>query len=133
MHYESGRIFNLADIHKASRMSYRRAKGDRSATPSVAQQHGRPPLIPEAPQQSNRDHTVVRFRRRDARTGGSVEPRSASEKHQSNIVFLLSLAKYESGGRDDDYRRRMIANGLAFMVTVALIATGVWLASNLHD
>jgi hypothetical protein len=45
----------------------------------------------------------------------------------------LSLAKYESDGEEDDYQHRMLANVLAFIVTVALIATGVWLASNLHD
>jgi hypothetical protein len=88
-------------------------------------------LIPETHQPSNRDHIVVRFRRRHTHTGESVQPRGPT--HEANIVFLLSLAKYESDGRDDDYRRRMIENGLAFMVTVALIAAGVWLASNLHD
>jgi hypothetical protein len=50
-----------------------------------------------------------------------------------NIVSLLSLAKYESDNEEDDYRRRAIENGLAFAISLVLIATGVWLASNLHD
>jgi hypothetical protein len=90
-------------------------------------------LIPETHQPSNRDHIVVRFRRRHTHTGEPVQPRDPTQEHEPNIVFLLSLAKYESDVRHDDYRRRMIENGLAFMVTVALIAAGVWLASNLHD
>jgi hypothetical protein len=52
-------------------------------------------------------------------------------KHEPNIVLLLSLAKYE---RDEvDYHHRMITNGLAIVITVALMATGVWLASTLHE
>ena len=49
-----------------------------------------------------------------------------------DISSLLSLAKYERAS-EDDYGQRMIVNGLALVVTVALIATGVLLASNLHD
>jgi hypothetical protein len=46
-------------------------------------------------------------------------------------VLLLGLAKYE---RDEvDYHHRMITNGLAIVITVALMATGVWLASTLHE
>jgi hypothetical protein len=84
-------------------------------------------------QPANRDHSVVRFRRRHVQSGESAKSRRADQKHEQNIVFLLSLAKYESDGEEDDYRHRMIVNGLAFVVTVGLIATGVWLASNLHD
>jgi hypothetical protein len=43
----------------------------------------------------------------------------------------LSLAKYERDSHEGDYRQRMIMNGLAFHVTVALIAIGVWLAANI--
>jgi hypothetical protein len=44
----------------------------------------------------------------------------------------LRLAKYERDGQEDDYRHRMTKNVLAFFVTVVLIATGVWLAANIH-
>ena len=92
-------------------------------------QHGRPHLHSKTRQPNQ---TVVRFTRRHAQSGASTE-RSVVQNHEPNIVFLLSLAKYERDGEEDDYRHRMIENGLAFMVTIALIATGVWLASNLHD
>jgi hypothetical protein len=95
-------------------------------------QHERSHLLSKTRQPSNRDHTVVRFRRRHAAPAESAK-RSVVRDREPNIVFLLSLAKYESDGEEDDYRRRMIENGLAFVVTIALIATGVWLASNLHD
>jgi hypothetical protein len=45
--------------------------------------------------------------------------------------LLLSLAKYERAAQEDKYRERMILNGLVFVVTAALIAIGVWLASNI--
>jgi hypothetical protein len=55
-----------------------------------------------------------------------------SQKSGADISSLLSLAKYECAN-EDHYRQRMIVNGLTLVVTVALIATGVLLASNLHD
>jgi hypothetical protein len=51
---------------------------------------------------------------------------------RSDISSLLSLAKYERGS-EDDYRQRMIVNGLALVAIVALIATGVLLVINLHN
>ena len=46
------------------------------------------------------------------------------------------VAKLEPRGiqredREDDYRHRMVANFIAFIVTMALIAGGVWLAANI--
>lgn len=40
------------------------------------------------------------------------------------------LKKYESApdGEPDDYRHRMIMNGLGLLVTVFLIVVGVWIA-----
>ena len=63
---------------------------------------------------------------------GPVRLRGLSQKSGADIRSLLSVAKYE-GASEDDYGQRMIVNGLALVVTVALIATGVLLASNLHD
>jgi hypothetical protein len=88
-------------------------------------------VIPETRQPSNPDHTVVRYQRSHAKTVESAKSYGPAQKHEPNIVLLLSFAKYE---RDEvDYHHRMIVNGLAFVVTVALMATGVWLASNLHE
>ena len=63
---------------------------------------------------------------------GPVRLRRLSRKSGADIRSLLSLAKYERAS-EDDYGQRMIVNGLALVVTVAPIATGVLLASNLHD
>jgi hypothetical protein len=42
---------------------------------------------------------------------------------------VQSIGKYEqSGDEPDDYRHRMIMNGLALAVTVVLIAVGLWIA-----
>ena len=83
-------------------------------------------------QSSNDGHSVVPFRRRHRISDVPVKLRRPAHKTEADIRSLLSLAKYERGS-EDDYRQRMIINGLAFVVTAALIAAGVWLASNLHD
>jgi hypothetical protein len=88
-------------------------------------------LIPR--QSSNGGHSVVPFRRRRRTANGSAGPRELNLKQGANVTVLLSLAKYESDGEEDDHRHRMLDNVLAFVVTFALIAIGVWLASNLHD
>jgi hypothetical protein len=87
-------------------------------------QHGRPYVIPKTRQPSNQEHAVVCFRRRHTKTVESAKSRWPVQKHKPNIVLLLSFAKYERG--EVDYHHRLIANGLAFAVTVALMATGVW-------
>lgn len=88
-------------------------------------------MILKARQPSNRDLIVVRFRSRHPQTSESPRPHGDSKKREPNILLLLSLAKYESD--EVNYDHRMIVNGLAFAVSVALIATGAWLASNLHE
>jgi hypothetical protein len=93
----------------------------------------RPDLTLNPRQSSNEGHSVVPFRRRRRTTNGSARPREINLKQGANVTVLLSLAKYESDDEEDHYRHRMLANVLAFIVTVALIAIGVWLASNLHD
>jgi hypothetical protein len=90
-------------------------------------------VIPKTRQPGDQDPTVVRFRRRQVEPGESAKPRRTVQKNEPNIVLLLSLAKYESDDREVDYHHRMIENGLAFVVTVALMAMGVWLASSLHE
>jgi hypothetical protein len=85
-----------------------------------------------APQPSDDDHRVVRFRPRRAKVDRTIKRRERSLDRDPNISSVLSLAKYDCHGQEDDYRHRMIMNGLAFIVTVALIAIGVWLAANIH-
>jgi hypothetical protein len=44
-----------------------------------------------------------------------------------------SLAKYEGGAAEDNYRHRMAVNVAGFVFTVALAAAGVWLAVTIAD
>lgn len=47
--------------------------------------------------------------------------------------LLLSFAKFERDGLEDDYRHRMIMNALALIVAVILIVIGVWMMINIDD
>jgi hypothetical protein len=88
-------------------------------------------VIAKTHQPSDQHHTVVSFRGTHTKIDACADLRGPIQKHEPNIVLLLSLAKYE---RDEvDYHHRMITNGLAIGVTVALMAMGVWLASTLHE
>jgi hypothetical protein len=89
-------------------------------------------VILAARQSRDEKRHVVGFRRRHAKADASGRPRGHVQEGDINVSSLLSLAKYECDGQVDEYRHRMIMNGLAFVVTVALIAAGVWLASNLR-
>jgi hypothetical protein len=83
-------------------------------------------VIAKTHQPSDQHHTVVRFRGTHSKLNECAGSHGPIQKHEPNIVLLLSLAKYE---RDEvDYHHRMITNGLAIVVTVALMAMGVWLA-----
>lgn len=73
---------------------------------------------------------VVRIRPRRAKADGTARWRPIHDG-DPNISLILSLAKYERDAQEDDCRGRMILNGLAFVVTAALIAIGLWLASNI--
>jgi len=88
-----------------------------------------------ARQSGDDDHRVTHFRPRRAKADGMARWRGPIRDRNPNISSVLSLAKYERDGQEncqeDDYRQRMIMNGLAFLVTIALIAIGVWLAANI--
>jgi hypothetical protein len=62
---------------------------------------------------------IVRFRhRRSAELpGGAPSPDD--------------LAKYQHTGADDDYRHRMLVNGVAFVFIVLLIGAGLWIADTM--
>jgi hypothetical protein len=69
----------------------------------------------------------------DHRVVGRRHGREPTHGCGPDISSALSLAKYERDQHEDDYRHRMMLNGLAFAVTIALIASGVWLAANIHE
>jgi hypothetical protein len=71
----------------------------------------RPPSEPEG--------RILPFRRRGALFGRKRPPAPP----------LSDLAQYERRPDEpDDYRHRMLMNGLALMATVALVAAGIWIA-----
>jgi hypothetical protein len=43
------------------------------------------------------------------------------------------LSRYEQVDDRDDYRHRMIANGLALVVCVVLVCAGLWIADTMAD
>jgi hypothetical protein len=83
-----------------------------------------------APSSSDGNHRVVRFLP-CTKAGRRGERRDASRECDVNTLLIRSFAKYERQSQEDDYRHRMIVNGLAFALTIALTMIGVWLAVNI--
>jgi hypothetical protein len=46
---------------------------------------------------------------------------------------IEDIGKYERGGREDDYRHRMLMNVLGFLTCAVLIAAGVWIANAIAE
>jgi len=46
---------------------------------------------------------------------------------------IEDIGKYERGGREDDYRHRMLMNVLGFLTCAVLIAAGVWIATAIAE
>ncbi len=80
---------------------------------------------------SDDDRRLVRSQPRRAKADAPAQGRVRRDDRGSNILLFESFSAYEREGRDDDYRHRMVANFIAFVVTMALIAGGVWLAANI--
>ena len=72
---------------------------------------------------SDPDHRVLKFRPRGSLFVRNPPPPSPVE----------DLGKYERAEPDapDDYRHRMIVNGAAVVVTVLLVAGGIWIANSM--
>jgi hypothetical protein len=70
---------------------------------------------------------VVQFRPRRERRG--LARSFLSNAHRTPVE---DLSKYERRG-EDDYRHRMIVNAFAFVATILLIGTAVWLADAMAD
>jgi hypothetical protein len=85
------------------------------------------------PQSGDDDHRILSFRPRRTEITGTARQRGSTHDRDPGISLILNLAKFEIPNREDDYRHRMIVNGLAFAVLLALILIGVWLAANIHD
>ena len=70
------------------------------------------------PSHSDDGSRVIGFRRRQP----VVNSRAPSSPPVDD------LTKYARGENPDDYRHRMIMNGLAFAATIVLIVAGIWIA-----
>jgi hypothetical protein len=46
---------------------------------------------------------------------------------------IEDIGKYERGGREDDYRHRMLMNVLGFLTCAVLVAAGVWIANAIAE
>jgi hypothetical protein len=90
-------------------------------------------VFPAAPRLSDDYDHVVLFRPQRAKVDGSAKWRPLQRDCDPDALLIEKLAKYERDDREDNYRQRMLLNGLGFVVTVTLIAIGVWLITNIHD
>ena len=55
-------------------------------------------------------------------------PRTRAPIRDPNRPSVDDLSKYAQAG-DDDYRHRMLMNGIAMLVAVLLVGCGIWLTS----
>jgi hypothetical protein len=86
-------------------------------------------FITAMPPSSGDNHRVVSFPSAKVRkTDSWREPTNHGEPG-----LLLSLAKFERDGREEDYPHRMIMNALAFIVIIIMTVIGVWLMININD
>jgi hypothetical protein len=80
---------------------------------------------------SDGDHQVIPFRPRNVSTGGPQGWHLSPNDARPDVPE--DLAKFERGEGDDDYRHRMLMNLAAFIVTIVLATSGVWLAITLAE
>lgn len=78
--------------------------------------------MPDHPTSATGDRVV------NIRTGRRHQP--AAEGPQAPVPSD-DLGQYARGERPDDFRHRMIVNGVAFLFVAALVIAGVWLADTL--
>ncbi|MBV8840430.1 MAG: hypothetical protein JO000_28160 [Alphaproteobacteria bacterium] len=69
----------------------------------------------------------------DEGTGRVVPLRPVRRVGLAGRPAIEDIGKYESGGREDDYRHRMLMNVLGFLTCVILVAAGVWIANSIAE
>ena len=69
---------------------------------------------------------ILRFQRRGARP---IPPHHAPE----DDTPVEGLDKYASTGEPDNYRQRMINNGLGLAACIVLVIIGVWIANTMAE
>jgi hypothetical protein len=84
-------------------------------------------------QSTDDDHRVVPFRPRAGATADARGWFSRKPDATPSAPPVEDLAKYEGGGREDDYRHRMMVNLAALIFTLLLATAGAWLAVKVAD
>jgi hypothetical protein len=71
----------------------------------------------------------------DEETGRVVQlrPRLERRADRPGRPAIEDIGQYERGGRDDDYRHRMLMNVLGFITCAVLVAVGVWIANSIAE
>ena len=64
---------------------------------------------------------------------GRVVPLRPRLLRRKNRPAIEDIGKYEHGGREDDYRHRMLMNVLGFLTCAILVAAGVWIANAIAE
>lgn len=78
-----------------------------------------------APRPEDERGRILRFPRRGPNARGAPQsPPNAP---------VEDLGKYAHSDEPDDYRQRMINNGLAFLFCIALVGIGIWLATSIAE
>ena len=70
---------------------------------------------------------ILRFQRRGS--ARPIPPRAA----QQDDTPVEGLGKYASTGEPDNYRQRMINNGLGLAACIVLVIIGVWIANTMAE
>jgi len=78
---------------------------------------------------SSEGNRVVPFRPGHPRAGNDNRPAGPSPPSPPDIGDLTRFER--SGDGQDDYRHRMIVNGLVFILCVFLVLAGIWLATKM--
>src|SRR5437667_6934455 len=91
------------------------------------------PMTTEQEPEGQQEHRVLQFRPR-------LGPRPPHQRHDfvapqdDDRREAYDLSRYEQDRpAQDDFHHRMLANPAAFVLTVALIAIGVWLAMSIAE
>jgi hypothetical protein len=75
---------------------------------------------------------VVRFTLRAPRAGTGRRVGDAAAGTTRDGPPVDDIGRYERAG-EDDYRHRMIMNGLALVICLLLAGSGVWLANQIAE
>src|SRR5437016_14190657 len=83
-------------------------------------------MSPNAPRPEDDRGRILPFQRR-----GKSRPGAARDAEPETPVE--GVEKYASAGEPDNYRQRMINNGLGFAACIVLVVIGVWIANTMAE